>query len=238
MNLFAGVFAELLSIVHINKMILETTQMLSTALHQRAGGFSAEAPYKPYSPRNPWPVWCARRRRHFHYARRLALRYCKIFFEYNRHEHGNRRHACEAKLRAMRRVPPRAPGVKAPSYANADQAFGRLRHRGRLLRIPLTVDPPCLDADAARANRAHLLLKYRDPRKKFQRDPYISEIIAVLQAVQDSCPANVWERAALARPLRRRLAALRRRTKPVKSKTAKRSRKRLPHTAPQKRTPT
>ena len=85
MNLFAGVFAELLSIVHINVMIKEATQILSTALHQRAGGFSPDAPYKKYNARGPWPVWCARRRRHFHYARRLALQYCKIYYNYNRY---------------------------------------------------------------------------------------------------------------------------------------------------------
>ena len=134
MNYFAGIPAALLSIVHIVKMITETTQILCSALHLRAGGYSARAHMKLAYPKHPCVVWCARSRRNFHIARRSGIKYCRM---YRRYYHKQRRHRCEAILKRMTDIPRRARGVPIAQYTRHDQPFGCLRHRSGNVKIPL-----------------------------------------------------------------------------------------------------
>lgn len=89
--------AQLYNQPHLIKIILEATQMLSTALTLLGEG--ERAPYRPTHRRHPCTVWCARRRSNFVRCCRLALALCA---EYRRRCPG-KVHKCEALLRRMRR---------------------------------------------------------------------------------------------------------------------------------------
>lgn len=76
----------------VNKMILETAQMLCCALHARG----IAAPYKPTHQRHPVTLWIARAPANGAWALRHGLALCEVY----RAARG-RSHATEAVLRSI-----------------------------------------------------------------------------------------------------------------------------------------
>jgi hypothetical protein len=82
---------------HVRKMILESTQLLCSAMH--SCGMQG-VPYKPTHMNHPMAVWVRMNTAHWVYLRRLALALCA---EYT--YRWNKEHACEAVIRSLE-VPP------------------------------------------------------------------------------------------------------------------------------------
>ena len=71
---------------HVVKMILETAQMLSTAISEHSIGIAQDRLYKPAYPKHPMTIWVGISRNNFMYAHNLGkellkqytLRYGKV----------------------------------------------------------------------------------------------------------------------------------------------------------------
>ena len=71
---------------HVVKMILETAQMLSTAINEHSMGIAQDRLYKPAYPKHPMTLWVGTNRNNFMYAHNLGkellnqytLRYGKV----------------------------------------------------------------------------------------------------------------------------------------------------------------
>ena len=156
---------------HLIKIILEATQMLSTALTLLGEG--ERAPYRPTHRRHPCTVWCARRRSNFVRCCRLALALCA---EYRRRCPG-KVHKCEALLRRMRRSPPSTPSTP-PEYATPP----RMGWVGRRFQVPLAMDAEFYHDNACEAYRRWVLHKLRT-NPHFGRDRRMPRLRRRLEAL-------------------------------------------------------
>lgn len=85
---------------HLNKMLVELTQLLSNACHLR-GGAAQPPPYRLTHEHHPHTLWVSRERRHFDHACAMAMALAR---EYRRRR--GRVHACTPKVRTMLLHPP------------------------------------------------------------------------------------------------------------------------------------
>lgn len=83
MNLFFGIRVEDLYDCHVRKMLLETAQLLCTAVHIRAPvlarSLQKEWLYMAFNPKHPICVWVADTKAHFDYTLEYGLALCNEF---------------------------------------------------------------------------------------------------------------------------------------------------------------
>ena len=82
---------------HVNKMLLQATQLMSNAYHHHG----AKGPYRPTHMRHPWSLWAARRRRHFRLLGAFAVALCLEYTSRRKRVHG-----CQKHVLFMLRHPP------------------------------------------------------------------------------------------------------------------------------------